>query len=117
MGVSGRLRRSMRWALAALVVAALALGIGPAAADWDTGQAAFERGDIAAALEAWRPLAEAGDARAQAAIGSLYIHGQGGGSRSTMPRRCAGPGAPPSRATSPAVQHGHYLCRRPRCRT
>ena len=71
------MRRRTRWALAALVVAALALGTGPAAADWDTGQAAFERGDTAAALEAWRPLAEAGDARAQAAIGSLYIHGQG----------------------------------------
>ena len=77
MGVSGRMRRRTRWALAALVAAALALGMGPAAADWDKGQTAFERGDVAAALEAWRPLAEAGDARAQAALGSLYINGQG----------------------------------------
>ena len=77
MGVSALLRRRSRWALAALVAAALALGIGPAAADWDKGQTAFERGDIATALRAWRPLAEAGDARAQAAIGSLYIHGNG----------------------------------------
>ena len=74
--MSAPLRRRTRWALAALV-AAFALGIGHAVADWNTGQAAYERGDIAAALEAWRPLAEAGDARAQAAIGSLYIHGQG----------------------------------------
>ena len=77
MGVIVQTRRRTGWALAALVVAALALGTGPAAADWDKGQAAFERGDIAAALEAWQPLAEAGDARAQAAIGSLYINGQG----------------------------------------
>ena len=77
MGVSGRMRRSVRWIFVTLVAAALALGIGPAAADWDKGQAAYERGDIAAALEAWQPLADAGDARAQAAIGSLYIHGQG----------------------------------------
>ena len=77
MGVSGRLRRSMCRALVVLVAAAFALGIGPAAADWNSGQTAFERGDFAAALEAWRPLAEAGDARAQAALGSLYINGQG----------------------------------------
>ena len=77
MGVNARTRRRARWTLAALVAAALALGIGPAAADWNEGQAAFERGDIGAALEAWRPLAEAGDARAQAALGSLYISGRG----------------------------------------
>ena len=71
------MRRCMRRALVALVAAALAFGIGPAAADWNSGQTAFERGDFTAALEAWRPLAEAGDARAQAALGSLYIHGQG----------------------------------------
>ncbi len=67
----------MRRALVALVAAAFALGIGSAAANWNSGQTAFERGDFAAALEAWRPLAEAGDARAQAALGSLYINGQG----------------------------------------
>ena len=77
MGVSGRIRQSMHWTLVALVAGAFALSIPPAAADWNSGQAAYERGDIAAALEAWRPLAEAGDARAQAALGSLYIHGQG----------------------------------------
>ena len=77
MGVSGAMRQGLRWALVTLVAGALALGIRPAAADWNSGQAAYERGDIAAALEAWRPLAEAGDARAQAALGSLYIHGQG----------------------------------------
>ena len=75
--MSGPLRRGLTWALATLVAAAFALSVRSAAADWETGQAAYERGDIAAAIEAWMPLAEAGDARAQAAIGSLYIHGNG----------------------------------------
>ena len=81
MGMNDRPRRTARWTVLALVAAlaitALAASIRPAAADWETGQTAYERGDIAAALKAWGPLAEAGDARAQAALGSLYIHGQG----------------------------------------
>ena len=77
MGMNGWPRRSVLLVLVVLAAASFAPGIPPAAADWDSGQAAYERGDIAAAIEAWRPLAEAGDARAQAAIGSLYIHGQG----------------------------------------
>lgn len=78
MGVRVRALR-LRWPLVAIALALVMLAacIRPAAADWKTGQAAFERGDIAAAIEAWMPLAEAGDARAQAAIGSLYIHGSG----------------------------------------
>ena len=77
MGMMSRLRQGVRWALVPFAAAAFALGVQSAAADWETGQSAFERGDIAAAIEAWRPLAEAGDARAQAAFGSLYIHGNG----------------------------------------
>ena len=104
MGMNGQPRRGVRWTLFALAVslalAALAAGIRPVAADWETGQSAYERGDMAAALEAWRPLAEAGNARAQAALGSLYIRGEA--LRSTMRKRCAGPGAPPNKATSPA---------------
>ena len=81
MGVTGRARLGARRRAIALALAfalaALAPGMGAAVADWNEGQAAFERGDVAAALEAWMPLAEAGDARAQAALGSLYIHGTG----------------------------------------
>ena len=81
MGMNGQPRRGVRWTLFALAVslalAALAAGIRPVAADWETGQSAYERGDMAAALEAWRPLAQAGNARAQAALGSLYIRGEG----------------------------------------
>ena len=77
MGMNGRLRRVVLWTLVAFAATSFAPGVPSSAADWASGQTAYERGDVAAALEAWRPLAEAGDARAQAAIGSLYIHGQG----------------------------------------
>ena len=77
MGVSTLTRHVLRWVLATLFFVALALGTRVAAADWESGQAAYERGDIAGALQAWRPLAEAGDARAQAALGRLYIYGEG----------------------------------------
>ncbi len=52
-------------ALAALLLAATA----PAArADFAEGLAAFDAGDYRGALEAWQPLAEAGDAEAQIAL-------------------------------------------------
>jgi len=48
-----------------------------AAADWQSGQDAYNAGKFDEAREAWLPLDEAGDAQAQAALGSLYIHGEG----------------------------------------
>ena len=48
-----------------------------ARADFDAGTAAYERADYAAALEEWRPLAQAGDAEAQFAMGLLYVEGSG----------------------------------------
>ena len=81
MGMRKRPRHTWRRAAIALALAASAAfapAIDSAAGGaWERGQAAFEKGDVAAALEAWRPLAEAGDARAQAALGSLHIHGTG----------------------------------------
>jgi TPR repeat protein len=50
---------------------------GPAAAGFDEGDAAYRRGDYAAAVREWRPLAEQGNARAQAALGFLYESGMG----------------------------------------
>ena len=41
------------------------------------GLAAAERGDFAAALKFWRPLAEQGDAKLQFAIGLIYYKGHG----------------------------------------
>ena len=63
------------------LILALAL-IGPArAGDADaafrSGLAAFNEGTYARARAAWGPLAEAGDARAQAGLGYMYYSGRG----------------------------------------
>ena len=52
----------------------LALAIAPARADFAAGEAALARKDWRAALDQWLPLAEDGDARAQAALGGLYYN-------------------------------------------
>ncbi len=50
-----------------IVAATLFIAImAPARADFQEGNAAYERGDYAAALREWRPLARQGDANAQA---------------------------------------------------
>ena len=43
----------------------------------ETGRAAYMAGEFDKAREIWLPLAEAGDAEAQAWIGSLYANGDG----------------------------------------
>ncbi|MGA9851037.1 MAG: tetratricopeptide repeat protein [Roseiarcus sp.] len=43
----------------------------------EDGQAAYLRGDYAAVLAYWGPLAEQGDARAQGTLGWMYDTGQG----------------------------------------
>ena len=48
-----------------------------ARADYDSGLAAFDRGDYAAALSEWRAAANAGDADSQYAVGVLYDEGYG----------------------------------------
>ena len=47
------------------------------AADFQAGVAAYQKGDYAAALREWTPLAEQGDANAQYNLGVMYIEGQG----------------------------------------
>lgn len=47
------------------------------AADFESGLAAYARGDYPEALRELRPLAEQGDARAQARLGTMYINGEG----------------------------------------
>ena len=61
-------------ALAALLLAA---GAPPSRANFAEGLAALDAGDFESALEAWRPLAEAGDAEAQVALAGLYRDGLG----------------------------------------
>ncbi len=47
------------------------------AQDIHKSRAALERGDYAAALREWRPLAEQGDAVAQFNLGTMYQLGRG----------------------------------------
>jgi TPR repeat protein len=48
-----------------------------AAADFQAGLDAYNRGDYAAAMQEWQPLAEQGEAHAQYNLGLLYARGQG----------------------------------------
>jgi len=61
--------------LAALLLAVLASVA--LADDYAAGEAAWQRGEHAAALAQWLPLAEAGQARAQFAVGLAHDQGQG----------------------------------------
>lgn len=47
------------------------------AADFNIGLDAYNRGDFAAALREWQPIAEKGDPHAQYNLGLLYARGQG----------------------------------------
>jgi TPR repeat protein len=47
------------------------------AADFKTGLDAYNRGDFAAALREWQPIAVAGDPHAEYNLGLLYARGQG----------------------------------------
>jgi len=62
-----------------LAAASICFCLAPAAmaGPHEDGMAAYEAGDFAAALQHMRPLAEAGDARAQYQLGAM--HGQGEG--------------------------------------
>jgi TPR repeat protein len=48
-----------------------------AAGPLEDGTAAYRRGDYAAALQLWRPLAELGNPEAQFNLGRLYAEGKG----------------------------------------
>jgi TPR repeat protein len=48
-----------------------------AAADFQAGLDAYNRGDFAAALKEWQPLAQQNDANSQYNLGLLYARGQG----------------------------------------
>jgi TPR repeat protein len=51
--------------------------LGTFAGPWEDGMAAYNRGDYAPAMQLFRPLARQGNAKAQAAIGTMYRKGQG----------------------------------------
>jgi TPR repeat protein len=60
-----------------IVIVFTVLAAPAGAQDFKTGLAAYDRGDFAAALKEWRPLAERGDARAQYNLGVVLFNGQG----------------------------------------
>jgi TPR repeat protein len=64
----------MKRILAALLLLTLAT---PAWAGFEEGEAAYERGDHETALREFRPLAEQGNAEAQAALAYMYFFGTG----------------------------------------
>jgi len=47
------------------------------AGPWEDGMAAYNRGDYVPAIRLFRPLAEAGNPKAQSVIGMMYRKGQG----------------------------------------
>ena len=61
----------------ALLAATLTMLSAPVLADFASGRTAYERGDFHAAHEQWQAVAKTGDAAAQAALGGLFIHGEG----------------------------------------
>jgi len=69
----------MRWSW---ICVALAVFVVPAGAQsleerMKNAAGAYERKDFAAAIAAWRPLAEAGNAEAQTLLGAMYWSGEG----------------------------------------
>jgi TPR repeat protein len=69
----------MRLLKAGLVTVLLSLSLAAPvqAGQFDDGSAAYNRGDYATALRLWRPLAEQGNASAQADLGVMYAKGRG----------------------------------------
>ncbi|CBL47192.1 Hypothetical protein HDN1F_36090 [gamma proteobacterium HdN1] len=51
--------------------------ISPVYADFNAGLAAYDKGDFAAAIEQWAPLAEKGDTAAQYNLGVIYKNARG----------------------------------------
>ncbi len=66
----------LRTFIASSALALVHLGVATAG-PYEDGQAAYDRGDYAAALQLRLPLAEQGDPRAQTDIGAMYEKGQG----------------------------------------
>ena len=67
----------MRRIVCLLALLALLCAPGAARADYDSGLAAFERGDYAVALREWRAAADIGDPESQYAVGVIYDEGYG----------------------------------------
>ena len=69
--------RARLMARVSAVAALLLLAALPAAADFDAGVAAFQRGNYDVARDEWRPLAESGQSNAQFNLALLHANGFG----------------------------------------
>jgi TPR repeat protein len=67
---------TVRRVLVACIIG-IALGASAVAGPLEDGMAAYHEKDYAKAVEAWRPLAEKGDANAQYYFGTLFAEGKG----------------------------------------
>jgi TPR repeat protein len=72
-----RICRQLLFVVAWCAVAGATAVAGSPEEDFRSGLSAFNRGDYAAAIGLWRPLADRNDARSQAGIGFMYHRGLG----------------------------------------
>jgi TPR repeat protein len=63
--------------VAAMVAIMLGSGAAAVAGPWEDGMVAYNRGDYLPAMKLFRPLAEAGNAKAQNVMGVMYRKGEG----------------------------------------
>jgi uncharacterized protein len=75
--LGGRTVKQRITTLVAGGLVALALFGVARAGPFEDGGAAYQKGDYAAAMQSWRPLAEQGNTHAQTGLGVMYEHGQG----------------------------------------
>lgn len=61
----------------AIMATLLTSGAAASAGPWEDGMAAYNRGDYVPALRLFRPLAEQGNAKAQAVLGVMFRKGEG----------------------------------------
>ncbi|MBR1125585.1 sel1 repeat family protein [Bradyrhizobium lablabi] len=76
------MRKSILIAAAIAVLAGTSMAFSTAsfkawAGPWEDGMAAYNRGDYVPAIKLFRPLAQAGNAKAQSVMGVMYRKGQG----------------------------------------
>ena len=63
--------------LAGVVAIILASGAAAVAGPWEDGMVAYNRGDYLPAIKLFRPMAQAGNTKAQNLIGVMYHKGEG----------------------------------------
>lgn len=63
--------------LAGVVAIILASGVAAVAGPWEDGMVAYNRGDYVPAIKLFRPMAQAGNTKAQNLMGVMYHKGEG----------------------------------------